>query len=130
MEQVVYSCDRCGKDYYRGLKHRGRRIKYGVDITRFNEWNQYDIQLCEDCIKDLQMWFFKDRSKRTPERIEYEFDPDQISYRIEDGEEYTPEKPDEPDKKWVQRYKEITGPLLTAVEWPTDNTETDTNPED
>lgn len=127
MEQVVYSCDRCGKDYYRGLKHKGRHIKWGVDITKFNEWNQHDVQLCEDCIKDLQMWFFKDRSKRTPEKIEYEFGIDEVSYRIEDGEEYTPEKPNE---KWMQKYKEQANPIPTVIGWPVDNIETDTNPED
>lgn len=55
VERVI--CDRCRKEF-KGGHNLKRRIDYGIDIIDVNEGNKYVPDLCQECIDDLQKWFY------------------------------------------------------------------------
>ena len=76
-------CDRCRKEFNYDTV---RKVKYGVDIIRLDEWNEREVDLCQECIDDLQRWFYiKPLFKTT--RIEYSLGRREFEYVLEVNED-------------------------------------------
>ena len=47
----MYKCDRCGKTYENGMV-----FEYDLHRNHMPRITKDDVDLCEQCLKDLQKW--------------------------------------------------------------------------
>ena len=61
-------CDRC---YKQMGSPKPKNIRHGVNLAEFNDTHQHQVDLCDDCFKELNEWYFKPQTHFLKHVVEY-----------------------------------------------------------
>ena len=67
VSKIAY-CDRCYKQM--GIPEQ-KKIRHGVNLAEFNDANQQQVDLCYECFKELNEWYFKPQTHFLKHVVEY-----------------------------------------------------------